>query len=100
MNENTDFFLLSNTGKYFYELDETSAMPGYPKLIREVWGIEGPIDAAFTRINCEGKTYVFQVGLALGREPFRSSIPGSWEIESILGECGCCLPRPSLLVQR
>lgn len=35
--------------------------PGYPKLIRDVWGIEGPIDAAFTRINCQGKTYLFQV---------------------------------------
>ncbi|XP_010021808.1 PREDICTED: vitronectin, partial [Nestor notabilis] len=47
-------------GKYFYELDETSVRPGYPKLIRDVWGIEGPIDAAFTRINCEGKTYLFK----------------------------------------
>ncbi|XP_020659187.3 vitronectin isoform X1 [Pogona vitticeps] len=50
-------------GKYFYELDEKTARPGYPKLIQEVWGIEGPIDAAFTRINCEGKTYLFQRGL-------------------------------------
>nr|XP_056721325.1 vitronectin [Euleptes europaea] len=47
-------------GKYLYELDEKSAMPGYPKLIQEVWGIEGPIDAAFTRINCQGKTYFFK----------------------------------------
>ncbi|XP_060612752.2 vitronectin [Anolis sagrei] len=47
-------------GKYFYELDEKSAVPGYPKLIRDVWGIEGPLDAAFTRINCEGKTYLFK----------------------------------------
>ncbi|XP_054858047.1 vitronectin [Eublepharis macularius] len=47
-------------GKYFYELDETSVRPGYPKLIQELWGIEGPIDAAFTRINCQGKTYVFK----------------------------------------
>ncbi|KAL8198934.1 UNVERIFIED_CONTAM: hypothetical protein K2H54_029983 [Gekko kuhli] len=47
-------------GKYFYELDEKSAMPGYPKRIQEVWGIEGPIDAAFTRINCQGKTYIFK----------------------------------------
>lgn len=49
-------------GKYFYELDETSVRPGYPKLISDVWGIEGPIDAAFTRINCQGKTYLFKVG--------------------------------------
>lgn len=47
-------------GKYFYELDEKSARPGYPKLIEEVWGIEGPIDAAFTRINCQGKSYIFK----------------------------------------
>ncbi|XP_067422056.1 vitronectin [Emydura macquarii macquarii] len=47
-------------GKYFYELDEKSVRPGYPKLIRDVWGIEGPVDAAFTRINCQGKTYVFK----------------------------------------
>ncbi|XP_040388926.1 vitronectin [Cygnus olor] len=47
-------------GKYFYELDESSVRPGYPKLISDVWGIEGPIDAAFTRINCQGKTYLFK----------------------------------------
>ncbi|XP_009867612.1 PREDICTED: vitronectin-like [Apaloderma vittatum] len=49
-------------GKYFYELDETSVRPGYPKLISDIWGIEGPIDAAFTRINCQGKTYLFKGG--------------------------------------
>ncbi|NXG66503.1 VTNC protein, partial [Hemiprocne comata] len=47
-------------GKYFYELDERSVRPGYPKLISDVWGIEGPIDTAFTRINCQGKTYLFK----------------------------------------
>ncbi|NXI60385.1 VTNC protein, partial [Chloroceryle aenea] len=47
-------------GRYFYELDRTSVRPGYPKLISDVWGIEGPIDAAFTRINCQGKTYLFK----------------------------------------
>ncbi|KFM06749.1 Vitronectin [Aptenodytes forsteri] len=52
-------------GKYFYELDETSVRPGYPKLISDIWGIEGPIDAAFTRINCQGKTYLFKVGRSL-----------------------------------
>ncbi|KAJ1186321.1 hypothetical protein NDU88_003104 [Pleurodeles waltl] len=49
-------------GKYFYELDEKKARDGYPKLIQDVWGIPGPIDAAFTRINCEGKTYIFKGG--------------------------------------
>ncbi|XP_048221646.1 vitronectin [Perognathus longimembris pacificus] len=47
-------------GQYCYELDETAVRPGYPKLIRDVWGIDGPIDAAFTRINCQGKTYLFK----------------------------------------
>uniref|UniRef100_A0A2K5RZD7 Vitronectin n=1 Tax=Cebus imitator TaxID=2715852 RepID=A0A2K5RZD7_CEBIM len=47
-------------GQYCYELDEKAVRPGYPKLIRDVWGIEGPIDAAFTRINCQGKTYLFK----------------------------------------
>lgn len=43
-------------------LDQKSVLPGYPKLIKDVWGISGPIDAAFTRINCQGKTYIFKVG--------------------------------------
>ncbi|XP_072495862.1 vitronectin isoform X2 [Notamacropus eugenii] len=55
--------LFAFRGKYFYELDEKSVLPGYPKLIRDVWGIEGPIDAAFTRVNCQGKTYLFKGSL-------------------------------------
>nr|XP_024003622.1 vitronectin [Salvelinus alpinus] len=47
-------------GEWFFELDEKSVMPGYPKLIQDIWGIRGPIDAAFTRINCQGKTYMFK----------------------------------------
>ncbi|XP_029029405.1 vitronectin b [Betta splendens] len=47
-------------GEYVFELDDTSVLPGYPKLIRDVWGINGPIDAAFTRINCQGKSYIFK----------------------------------------
>ncbi|XP_063151280.1 vitronectin [Candoia aspera] len=47
-------------GKHLYELDEKTVRPGYPKLIWDVWGIDGPIDAAFTRMNCQGKTYLFQ----------------------------------------
>ncbi|XP_032944951.1 vitronectin [Rhinolophus ferrumequinum] len=47
-------------GQYCYELDEKAVKSGYPKLIQDVWGIEGPIDAAFTRINCQGKTYLFK----------------------------------------
>uniref|UniRef100_A0A3Q2PYK9 Vitronectin a n=1 Tax=Fundulus heteroclitus TaxID=8078 RepID=A0A3Q2PYK9_FUNHE len=47
-------------GEYFFELDQKSVLPGYPKLTKDVWGISGPIDAAFTRINCQGKTYIFK----------------------------------------
>ncbi|XP_038155363.1 vitronectin b [Cyprinodon tularosa] len=47
-------------GEYFFELDDKSILPGYPKLIEEVWGIPGPISAAFTRINCQGKSYIFK----------------------------------------
>ncbi|XP_041851224.1 vitronectin a isoform X2 [Melanotaenia boesemani] len=47
-------------GEYFFELDQKSVLPGYPKLIKDVWGISGPIDAAFTRMNCQGKTYIFK----------------------------------------
>lgn len=48
-------------GQYFFELDDKAILPGYPKLIQDVWGIPGPIDAAFTRINCNGKSYIFKV---------------------------------------
>ncbi|XP_069004089.1 vitronectin a isoform X3 [Embiotoca jacksoni] len=47
-------------GEYFFELDQKSVLPGYPKLIKDVWGISGGIDAAFTRVNCEGKSYIFK----------------------------------------
>lgn len=47
-------------GKYFFEMDDKSILPGYPKLIEDVWGISGPISAAFTRVNCQGKTYIFK----------------------------------------
>ncbi|MBN3286994.1 VTNC protein, partial [Polyodon spathula] len=47
-------------GEHFYHLDNKEVKPGYPKLIKDVWGVEGPIDSAFTRINCQGKTYIFK----------------------------------------
>lgn len=55
--------ILSLIGEYFFELDNTSVLPGYPKLIEDVWGMSGPIDAAFTRINCQGKSYIFKVDI-------------------------------------
>ncbi|XP_077403776.1 vitronectin b [Vanacampus margaritifer] len=47
-------------GEYFFELDDKAVLPGYPKLIQDVWGMAGPVDAAFTRINCQGKSYIFK----------------------------------------
>ncbi|XP_076137784.1 vitronectin a [Alosa pseudoharengus] len=52
--------LFAFRGIYFFGLDDKSVLPGYPRLIKDVWGISGPIDAAFTRINCQGKTYFFK----------------------------------------
>ncbi|KAG5836729.1 hypothetical protein ANANG_G00231650 [Anguilla anguilla] len=52
--------LFAFRGDYFFELDDRAVLPGYPKLIKDVWGVPGPIDAAFTRINCQGKTYIFK----------------------------------------
>uniref|UniRef100_A0A671QSH9 Vitronectin b n=1 Tax=Sinocyclocheilus anshuiensis TaxID=1608454 RepID=A0A671QSH9_9TELE len=53
-------FFICVLGDYFFELDDKSVMPGYPKLIKDVRGISVPIDAAFTRINRQGKTYIFK----------------------------------------
>lgn len=57
------FWVFFVQGEYFFVLDQMSVLPGYPKLIKDVWGINGPIDAAFTRFNCQGKTYIFKVGI-------------------------------------
>lgn len=57
----TKYFSFFPQGEYFFELDDKSVLPGYPKLIEDVWGIPGPIDAAFTRINCQGQSYIFKV---------------------------------------
>lgn len=59
-------------GKYFFELDDKSILPGYPKLIQDVWGMSGPIDAAFTRINCQGKSYIFKVETSTSLESVSS----------------------------
>uniref|UniRef100_A0A8C1HRG5 Vitronectin a n=1 Tax=Cyprinus carpio carpio TaxID=630221 RepID=A0A8C1HRG5_CYPCA len=57
------FMQLKNGSLYAFRgkcltLDEKSVLPGYPKLIEDIWGIKGPID--FTCINCQGKTYIFK----------------------------------------
>uniref|UniRef100_A0A3B4TCR8 Vitronectin a n=1 Tax=Seriola dumerili TaxID=41447 RepID=A0A3B4TCR8_SERDU len=57
------FMQLKNGSIYAFRGEnytEKSVIPGYPKLIKDVWGIDGPIDAAFTRVNCQGKTYIFK----------------------------------------
>lgn len=46
-------------GHYFWMLRPFSP-PSPPRRITEVWGIPSPIDTAFTRCNCEGKTYFFK----------------------------------------
>lgn len=67
----------STLGQYCYELDEKAVKPGYPKRIQDVWGIEGPIDAAFTRINCQGKTYLFKVpGCGSGSKVSQTGVEG------------------------
>ncbi|XP_053339669.1 proteoglycan 4b isoform X2 [Clarias gariepinus] len=46
-------------GHYFWTLDSRrNAGPAH--LITSVWGIPSPIDTAFTRCNCQGKTYIFR----------------------------------------
>lgn len=62
-----DSLIYCLSGEYFFGLDQKSVLPGYPKLIKDVWGISGPIDAAFTRFNCQGKTYIFKVENELNR---------------------------------
>ncbi|XP_068563696.1 proteoglycan 4b isoform X2 [Cebidichthys violaceus] len=46
-------------GHYFWVLDRYM-VPGPARGITQVWGIPSPIDTAFTRCNCQGKTYIFK----------------------------------------
>uniref|UniRef100_A0A3Q3LC27 Proteoglycan 4b n=1 Tax=Mastacembelus armatus TaxID=205130 RepID=A0A3Q3LC27_9TELE len=46
-------------GHYFWFLDR-NRVPGPPRGITQVWGVPSPIDTAFTRCNCQGKTYIFK----------------------------------------
>lgn len=56
-------------GQYFFELDDKAVLAGYPRRIADAWGVPGPVDAAFTRINCQGKSYIFQVSPAQPTPP-------------------------------
>uniref|UniRef100_G3NX82 Proteoglycan 4b n=1 Tax=Gasterosteus aculeatus TaxID=69293 RepID=G3NX82_GASAC len=47
-------------GHYFWSLDKYM-VPSPARVITQVWGVPSPIDTAFTRCNCQGKTYIFKV---------------------------------------
>lgn len=68
-------FLFFPQDEYFFELDDKAVLPGYPKLIEDVWGIPGPIDAAFTRINCNGQSYIFKVQSLIYIKHYKSFSP-------------------------
>ncbi|XP_058493932.1 proteoglycan 4b isoform X3 [Solea solea] len=46
-------------GHYFWFLNRNRE-PGPARAITQVWGVPSPIDTAFTRCNCQGKTYIFK----------------------------------------
>ncbi|KAM7409721.1 hypothetical protein PAMA_001285 [Pampus argenteus] len=46
-------------GHYFWSLD-SNRVPGPARGITQVWGVPSPIDTAFTRCSCQGKTYIFK----------------------------------------
>lgn len=46
-------------GHFFWFLDR-NRVPGPARGITEAWGVPSPIDTAFTRCNCQGKTYIFK----------------------------------------
>ncbi|KAK5907003.1 hypothetical protein CesoFtcFv8_004897 [Champsocephalus esox] len=46
-------------GHYFWLVDR-HMVPSPAQSITQVWGVPSPIDTAFTRCNCEGKTYIFK----------------------------------------
>ncbi|KAM3619210.1 uncharacterized protein V6R79_004682 [Siganus canaliculatus] len=46
-------------GHYFWFLDR-NRVPGPARPVTEVWGVPSPIDTAFTRCNCQGKTYILK----------------------------------------
>lgn len=52
------------SGHYFWLLDRNS-VPGPAHGITQIWGVPSPIDTAFTRCNCQGKTYIFKVSVLM-----------------------------------
>ncbi|GCB68180.1 hypothetical protein scyTo_0008187 [Scyliorhinus torazame] len=47
-------------GHLFWTIDQNKQAIGNPGRISDVWGIPSPIDTAFTRCNCNGKTFFFK----------------------------------------
>ncbi|XP_048845952.1 proteoglycan 4a [Brienomyrus brachyistius] len=46
-------------GHFFWTLD-VNFTPSPARRITEVWGVPSPIDAVFTRSNCQGQTYIIK----------------------------------------
>uniref|UniRef100_UPI00358F3CDC vitronectin-like n=1 Tax=Myxine glutinosa TaxID=7769 RepID=UPI00358F3CDC len=50
-------------GEWYWEaVPGRGVLPGFPRRISHVWGIHPPISAAFTRLGCFPKTYIFKNG--------------------------------------
>jgi len=62
-------------GHYYWLLNGRSPPTTSPRRIRDGWGIPSPIDAVFSRCNCDGKTFFVKVGSA-GRGTGRAGGPG------------------------
>lgn len=53
--------VLSIPGHFFWLLNPKTRRAGPARRITEELGIPSPIDTAFTRCNCQGKTYIIKV---------------------------------------
>lgn len=58
--------LLPPAGHYYWLLNGRTPPTTSPRRISVGWGIPSPIDAVFSRCNCDGKTFFIKVG-KLGR---------------------------------
>ncbi|TNN35642.1 Proteoglycan 4 [Liparis tanakae] len=70
-------------GHYFWLLDQ-HRVPGPARPITPAWGVPSPIDTAFTRCNCQGKTYIFKpaVSISISWKGFPSSITAAASVPS------------------
>lgn len=66
-------------GHYYWLLNGRSRPTTSPRRISDGWGIPSPIDAVFSRCNCDGKTFFIKVGSERGgRRPRRCEGQLSW----------------------